>query len=730
MELSIPQAIQAAAAAYSAGDSQRAEGLCNAILQTQPDQIAALNLLAIINAAAGRLEAAAALLKRAVVAAPDNATVHNNYGNTLRSLKRFKEAIACYDRAQQLAPGYADAYNNRGGALYELGDFQAALKSYDQAIASRPDHADAYYNRGVSLLGLQRPEEALESFSRALSLRPRFPEALYNQGIGLHQLRRLDEALRSYDLALEIAPDFAQVHNNRGNTLQQLGRYQEALDSYDAALRTSPGLADAHNNKGSALSQLGRIEEAEESFKNALRLDPGIDWLHGAWLRSKQQLCSWSGLDALVAEIVAGVAAGRRMTQPFTLLAASDALPVQRRAAELFAEERAAVPHPLPAPAKPRRRGVIRIGYYSADFHNHATAQLLAGLIESHDRKRFFVSGFSFGVNKPDEMTQRLVSAFDQYMDIGRRSDREVAQISRDLEIDIAIDLKGFTADSRSGIFAHRAAPLQVSYLGYPGTMGAQYIDYVVADPTLIPDGDRTQYAEKVIYLPHSYQVNDRQRVEIRDASSRHELGLPAVGFVFCCLNACYKITAATFAGWMRILHAVEGSVLWLLADSDATAGHLSREAERQGIRAARLIFARPLPHLQHLTRYRSADLFLDTFPCGAHTTASDALWCGLPLVTRMGESFVSRVAASVLGAVDLPDLVTANQEQYEALAVELASNPARLAAVRSRLAANRLTAPLFDTRRSTRYLEKGYELIYERYQSGLGADHIQVPAN
>ncbi len=727
LDLPLSQAMQDAAAAYAAGNWPQAEQLCTLILKTRADHVAALSLLAIIKAKTGHLETAAILMKRAIAAAPNNATAHNNYGNVLRDLKRFGEAIACYDRALHLEPTYSDAHNNRGGALYGLGDFEAALESYDYAISYRPDYADAHYNRGVTLQALNRIEEALASFARALSLRPRFAEALYNQGIALHQLRRLDEALRSYDRALAIAPTFAQVHNNRGNTLQQLGCYQEAVLSYDAALQSHPGLADAYNNKGNALAQLGRVEEAQQSFQRALQLDPGIDWLPGAWLRTRQQLCEWSGIDALVTEILDGVAAGGKVTQPFTLLAVSDDLAVQRRAAEIFADERHLVQSPLPPLGKRRRKGVIRIGYYSADFHNHATAQLIAGLIELHDRRRFFVSAFSFGTNKPDEMTQRLRRGFDQYIDVGSCSDREAAQISRDLEIDIAIDLKGFTAHSRAGIFAHRAAPLQVAYLGYPATMGACYIDYIVADPTVIPHEDRHHYAEKVIYLPHSYQVNDSKRTEIAAERSRRELGLPPTGFVFCCLNACYKITAATFAGWMRILRAVEGSVLWLLTENSTAARNLCQEAAAHGVSGARLIFAAPLPHLQHLARYRLADLFLDTFPCGAHTTASDALWCGLPVVTRLGESFVSRVAASILRSVGLPDLVATSQEHYESLAIELARDPARLAGIKNRLLANRRSTPLFDTDLFTRHLESGYQSIYERYHSGLGADHVHV---
>jgi predicted O-linked N-acetylglucosamine transferase (SPINDLY family) len=359
----------------------------------------------------------------------------------------------------------------------------------------------------------------------------------------------------------------------------------------------------------------------------------------------------------------------------------------------------------------------------------------MAGLFELHDRRRFEIGAFSFGTHKRDRMTERLAKAFDRFVDVRARSDREVAQLSRDFEIDIAVDLKGFTQDSRPGIFAHRAAPVQVNFLGYPGTMGARYIDYIVADPTVIPRHTRHYYSEKVIYLPNSYypnsyQINDRKDPPGDGVPSRAQLGLPAAGFIFCCFNSAYKIVPGTFRSWMRLLRTVSGSVLWLLSDSSTAATNLRTEAERLGVSGARLIFAPPLPLAQHLPRHRAADLFLDTLPCGAHTTASDALWAGLPVVTLAGEAFAARVAASLLNAIGLPELVASTQEQYEAVALALATDPQWMATVRSRLNANRLTMPLFDTKLLTSHLENGYAQIYRRYHAGLGPDDVLVPAD
>jgi predicted O-linked N-acetylglucosamine transferase (SPINDLY family) len=367
------------------------------------------------------------------------------------------------------------------------------------------------------------------------------------------------------------------------------------------------------------------------------------------------------------------------------------------------------------------------VGYFSADFSNHATLHLLAGLFEHHDRVKFEVTAFSFGPESQDPMRRRLEAACE-FIDVRERPDREVALLARERQIDIAVDLKGFTQDCRPGIFALRAAPVQVSYLGYPGTLGAPYMDYLIADRVLIPPESAQFYSEKIVYLPDSYQVNDAARVIAERVFSRAELGLPAAGFVYCCFNNNYKITPATFDGWMRILRQVPGSVLWLLEDNAGAAGNLRAAAEARGVSAARLVFAPRLPVADHLARQRAGDLFLDTLPCNAHTTASDALWAGLPLLTCLGESFAGRVAGSLLAAVGLSELITGSQAEYEALAVGLARDPGRLAGIRTRLAAQRLTAPLFNTELTTRRLEAAYEALVERHRAGLVPGHMSPP--
>ncbi|MBS0579815.1 MAG: tetratricopeptide repeat protein [Proteobacteria bacterium] len=719
---------QAAAHAYNAGDWTRAARLCADILARQADHFEALHLLGIIRAQRQQPREAAELLERAVLARPGDAAAHNSHGNVLRDLGRHAEALAAYERALALRPAYAEACSNRGGTLLSLGRAAEALQSYDRALQFRPDYGEAHYNRGVVLHQLGRLEEAIDAYAGALKLRPGFAHAHYNLGNALFELRRFEQALGCFERALQIREDFADAHNNRGNALAQLGRGEEAQRSYQRAVQLAPLLANAYNNLGNAQSAARQPQLARASFERALQLDPELAWAAGMRLHSKLLLCDWDGLSAEVDELVRKAWQGKRITRPFTAMAVSDDPALQRQVACISAAACAPALAALP-PLGQRDCGPrIRVGYYSADFHNHATAQLMAECFELHDRQRFETFAFSFGAQTRDAMRARLEKAFDHFIDVRGKSDAEIARVSRDFQVDIAVDLKGFTQDSRPGIFAQRAAPLQVNYLGHPGTLGGDFWDYLFADHVLIPPACRAHYAEHVVYLPGSYQVNNRHRPVLARETTRSELGLPERGVVFCSFNSLYKVTPTVFDSWMRILQRVTGSVLWLLAEDPVAIDNLRREAQRRGVDAARLVFAPPIGLEQHLARLRAADLCLDTFPCGAHTTASDALWSGVPVITRPGVSFASRVAASLLHAVGMPDLVMASEAAYEALAVEIGCDPARLAQLKARLRAARPTAPLFDTARSTRHLERAYSMIHDRYRRGLAPADMDVP--
>jgi predicted O-linked N-acetylglucosamine transferase (SPINDLY family) len=746
--------------AFDAGDWSAAETYCQHVV-SKGEHAGALGLLGLIAAQTRRLEQAATLLERAVAADPETAPPYNNLGIVLRELGRPAQALASYERALELAPDFAEAYSNRGSTLQELGRHGEALASYDRALRLRPDYAEAWFNRASALLQsgrlgdaalsferslalrpdwaeahgnhgnvrleLGQYEEAVGSYERALALRPEIAEIWSNRGDALRRLNRAAEAAVSCERALQLNPRLAEAWNNRGNALRNLGRFTEALESYAQALAIRPDYAEACNNGGNVLVELRRFDDAARRYEQTLAIRPDYPWLPGTAFHTRMHLCDWANWDVRYAALMQRLAWSEKSSEPFSLLAVTDSGALQRRAAEGWARRMSAGMEAAPVVPRVGRSERIRVGYYSADFHEHATAYLAAQLFEQHDRERFEVVGLSFGAPSQDAMRARLVKAFDRFIDVRERTDREVAQLSRELGIDIAVDLKGFTQNQRAGIFAHRAAPLQVSYLGYPGTMGAPYMDYLVADRTLIPEASQVHYAEKVVYLPGSYQINDRQRPIAQHEFTRGELGLPPSGVVYCCFNNAYKITPEVFGSWMRILQRVEGSVLWLLQDSVTAVENLQREAQARGVSAQRLIFAQRLPLAEHLARQRVADLFLDTFPCNAHTTASDALWAGLPVLTRCGEAFAARVAASLLNAIGLPELITATAGGYEDLAVELGQQPAGLAALRTRLARNRTSAPLFDSQQLTDHLQEAYRLMHERYLAGLPPEHLYV---
>jgi protein O-GlcNAc transferase len=701
------------------------------------------------------------MFDRAIALAPSNASNYNNRGAVLTNLRRPNEALSSYARCLELRPDYPEALNNRGCVLRDLADPEAALMSYDQALVLRPTYVEALTNRGNALcdLGrldealemhlsalklrpnnaealnnrgnvlrlLKRPEEALNSYEQAIDFKPNYAEAFNNRGTALRELRRLDAALASYTQAIRIKPDYAEAHSNLGNALKDLGRNDEALRCYDHALTIRPDYVDALVHRGGTLRDIKRYEAAVASFGRALELRTDYDYLYGDWLYTKMKICDWQDLPARFAALVTRTKAGECAVSPFPILAMVDSRVLQQQVATNWADKKHPIDAAMPRLMASSNHARIRVGYFSADFHNHATAYLMAELFERHDKTKFEVTAFSFGPDAGDEMRDRLVEAFDRFVDVRSRSDKEVALLARELEIDIAVDLKGYTQNYRAGIFAARAAPVQVNYLGFPGTMGAEYIDYLIADQILIPESFQNDYTEKIAYLPHSYQVNDAKRQIAQREFNRTELGLPPTGFVFCCFNNNFKILPRTFDCWMRILKQVDDSVLWLFEDNPIAASNLRKEAGQRGVDPLRLVFAKRMMLPEHLARHRLADLFLDTLPCNAHTTASDALWAGLPVLTCIGESFAARVAASLLNAIGLPELITTTPKDFEERAVTLATQPERLAAIKQKLIANRLTTPLFDTKLFAHNLEALYQKMFSRHQASLDPDHIDL---
>ncbi|MDA8600447.1 tetratricopeptide repeat protein [Burkholderiaceae bacterium] len=723
----IVQIFQQGLSSHQRGQLLQAKAAYEQVLGKQPKHFDALHMLGVIAFQTKNLTLADELIGKAIEINPNVASAYSNRGNALQALKRLDDALASYGAAIALKPDYADAFNNRGLALQALKRLDDALASYDKAIALKPDYADAFNNRGTVLKKLKRLDDALASYDKAIALKPDYAEAFNNRGNALKDLKRLDDALASYDKAIALKPDYAEAFNNRGTGLRELKRLVDAVASYDKAIALKPDYAEAFNNRGSALQDLKRLDNALSSYDKAIALNPDYEFLQGTKLHTQMGICDWSNLQNQSNRLLSAIEEGFKVTRPFAVLGLTDRPDLQLKASRIYANEKYPEPRGWGEFKTRPEDGKIRIGYYSADFHNHATSFLMAELFEAHDAQKFELYGFSFGPDKQDEMRSRVSSGFKQFFDVTKKSDREVAQMSRELGIDIAVDLKGFTQDARMGIFAEHCAPIQINYLGYPGTLAASYFDYIFADKTLIPLENQQYYSEKIIYLPNSYQVNDSKRKISSRVFTRQELGLPESGFVFCCFNNNYKILPATFDVWMRLLKTVDASVLWLLQDNPTAAKNLRKEAEIRGIDPARLVFAPRMKLEEHLARHRVADLFIDTLPCNAHTTASDELWAELPVLTQMGQSFAARVAASLLNAIDLPELITKTQEEYESRAIELANNPFRLSEIKKKLEQNRETSPLFNGQLFARHIEAAYAEIHRRQLVGEKPDHIYV---
>ncbi len=615
----------------------------------------------------------------------------------------------------------------QGNGLIGAGKLTAALAKFEEALRLLPGHPGVLNNLGVVLEKLGRLEEALDKYETVRKLTPPHPGLLNNCGVVLRKLGRPAEALQRFEAALALKPDYAEVLTNRGNLLvEQLDRPADGLASYDRALQVRPDHADTWSGRGIALARLGRPVEAAASYDRALALRPAFAEAHAQKLHQLAMACDWDA-GAVDADTLATLGISGECVSPFAMLALDDDPARQRARAERFVGANFAGVKALPIPRPAAAPDRLRIGYFSADFYDHAVMQLVVQLFELHDRSRFSLHAYSFGPDVNDAMRARLKAAMDSFQDVQHLSDKDIAALARRDGIDIAVDLAGFTRDSRPAIFAHRAAPLQVSYVGFTGTMGAPFIDYIVGDNVLIPEEQRRHYAEKIILLPDCYMANDNTKKISDQAVSRSDEGLPEQGTVFCCFNNSYKITPAEFDIWMRLLRQVEGSVLWLLKTNQWAEQNLRKEAHNRGVDPARLIFAERAPLAEHLARHRLADLLLDTFNYNAHTTATDALWAGLPVVTRPGRSFAARVAGSVLNALGLPELVTTSAQDYERLALELATDPGKLLDLKQKVLRNRDTAPLFDTARLTRHLEKGYREIYRRYVEGLPPDHVDL---
>ncbi len=651
---------------------------------------------------------------------------HNNLGVAYKELKEYELAIKSYDKAIDLRPDYADAHNNLGLLFKELGQVDKAIISHEQAIHIQPDHSDAHFNLGMILFDNGNFDAAIACYRKAIKADTKFTEAYNNLGVIFLNSGFLDEAKKFFENASIINPKDALAFNNLGIVYQRIHNFDDSVKCFEKAISINPSYIDAFSNFGNVLTDMGSFDKALTNYQHAYELNSSVDYLLGNIIHTKMHLCIWDDFSRQLKELEVQVNDNLKRVDAFSFMALSDNPRLLQKVSKLYAKGKFPKSNTLPDISQHPKHNKIRVGYFSGDFREHPVSTLTAGLYESHNRKAFEVHAFSFGPDTNDKMNLRIKSGVDHFHDVQTMSHKDIALLARSLEIDIAVDLGGFTASGKTDIFAMSAAPIQLSYIGFLGTMGAPYYDYLIADPITIPKESQRYYTEKIAYLP-IYQVNDSKETLPEVFFTREDIGLPETGFVFCCFNNTYKITPDTFDIWMRILKSVEDSVLLIYVDLDAARENLMNEASLRAIDPSRLIFAKHFERYQYLARYRVVDLFLDTLPYNAATTASDALRMGLPVLTCRGESFASRMAASVISAVNLPELITNTPEEYESLAIELAINPQKFKVIKDKLHNNLSTAPLFDTTKFTENLESVYSIMYQRYQDGLEPDHIYI---
>jgi predicted O-linked N-acetylglucosamine transferase (SPINDLY family) len=703
MAISPDDAIKRAEALARRGETQQARQLYQALLEKNPADARARDGLAALDRRSAQFQVLTELYQKGALA----------------------DAIEQGESLARQYPDIAFVQNILGNANAGLDRWNAAIEFYAKALRIRPDIAETHVNLGKAQSRLGRQEEAISCFRNAVRIRPGYADAYYSLGVAFHTLGRDEEAVAAYQQAIGIRPDFAEAYDNLGIVLRRLGRFEESVACFRQELALRPGHAATHVHLGVSLNKAGWIPDSNAAFDAALAIQPSLADTRGQKLFQAALICDWDTLDAEM-KTIATLGLDGPAIRPFVMMPLEDAPARHRIRAERFAKERftmTALGSFAPPSAKPAR---IRIGYFSANFHNHAVMYLMAKLLERHDRSRFEIHAYSYGPDTDDEMHQRTRKGVEFFHDVRALSSEEIAGFARKDGIDIAIDLMGHTENARPEIFVHRAAPIQINYLGYPGSMGG-HMEYIIADRTLVPEGCDDHYSEKIIYLPHTYMPSDDEREISGRTMTRREMGLSEQSVVFCCFNNIYKIGAKEFAIWLSLLDSVPGSVLWLKGANPWATHNLRKKAQTRGIDPDRIIFTQRVPMAEHLARHRLADLFLDTFHYNAHSTASDALWAGLPVITLAGQGFAARVAASLLNAIGLPELVTHSAEDYERLALELARDSQKLAALKTKLAGLRSATPLFDTERFTRHLEDGYAQAYQHYFEGNAPANIHV---
>jgi predicted O-linked N-acetylglucosamine transferase (SPINDLY family) len=675
------------------GQLEEACQLYNKIIFIAPDHDEALHLLGVAAAQKGEYGISVEKIGTAITINPTNASYYCNIGNAFFSLQLYDDAISNYTQAIKLKPNYSEAYSNRGNALKEINHQEMALESYDKAIIINPQYSEAYYNKGILLHELRRWKEAIECFKKAAAHESHNEEIFYNLAV----------------------------------TQQYYGDFENSLISYTKAITLNRNYADAYCGRALVSRILKKYTESIADFEKVIEINPNYKLAMGNLLHSKALACDWHGIAELSNKIQQSIFQGNKIIDPFSWQASSNSIKSLMECAKIYAAREDTSLNIFHHSPLSNTYNKIRVGYLSADIGDHATSHLLVGVLENHNKDKFEIFCFDNGQDDGSDLRKRIEATVDNIISIKNLDDNTAAQLIYNNKIDVLVNLNGYFGAHRNNVFAKRPSPIQINFLGFPGTLGAEYMDYIIADKIVLPEEDVIYYAEKVIYMPHSYQPNDRNQTINHNIFSKSDLGLPEDSFVFCCFNNAYKITPEVFDVWMNILRNVDKSILWLLEDNSRTSTNLRQEAELRNVASERLIFAPRIPHKEHLARHTHADLFLDTFPCNAHTTASDALWTSLPILTCSGRTFPSKVTHSLLLAMNTPELVTYNLADYEKKAIELAQSKTEIANLKIKLNDNRLNTPLFDTASYTLFLERSFEITHSNYLEGLKPEAIWI---
>ena len=685
-----------AATLFQKGQIEKAENICTEIRRNDPKNFNNLNLLSIIFFQKKKFEDALKILKESIKINPKQAEANNNLGLMLMKLKKYNDAISYYKKAIEINDRFTDAYNNIGITYKELGIFNKAIFYWKKVIEIQPKNFQAYNNIGNIYLEENKNDLAIQFYDNALSLNKNFYLAYFNRGIALQKQEKLNESIDSFSEAIKLNSKYSEAYYNRGNSYRDINKLDFALSDYLSAFKIKPDLQN----------------------------------LFGNIFATKNNLCDWKNYNENLSYLEEQILNDKSIMSPFTSLSTFNSTKIQNKVAKIhlstkFGDINANNYNNFSN--KNKKNEKIKIGYFSSDFKKHAMSHLLAGMFENHDKSNFEIYGFLLTKIKKDEMTDRIANSFDHFIDVSKKTVKEISEISRSLKIDIAIDLMGYTKSNRFQIFLEKCAPIQINYLGYSATSGSNALNYIIADHTLIDNDDKKEFSENIIYMPHTFMPNDFKNIKLQNNLNRKDFGLSDNSFVFCCFNKQYKFTPVLFDIWMDLLKEVEKSSLWLLVNNNQTVKNLIKETEKRNVDPNRVIFARGQPLEQHLSRHSLADLFLDTFPYGAHTTCGDALWSGLPVLTLKGNTFASRVSSSLLKAINLEELITNSLDEYKSLAISLAKNPKKLIEIKKKLIINKDKTPLFDTKNYTKNLEAAYKSVYKRYNESNIFDDIII---